>query len=214
MEILADLYVRTDDPVFVFNQGRCYEQNHQWTSAIDRFREYTRKAQTSDAAAVAEADKHIAECESYLARDEAKNQPPPVSAAPAIAAVPAPSPLPPASQEAPAQVVSAHVAPVVKPHSALPATGIVIGSLGLASLAAAVVLNLKANQSADSGNGSSLSSYKNGALICYAAGGAALATGIVWWFVGQDKSETKSDGLALLPLWAPGEAVLALGGRF
>jgi hypothetical protein len=214
VEILADLYVRTDDPVFVFNQGRCYEQNHQWTSAIDRFREYTRKAQPSDAGAVAEAEKHIAECELYRERDEAKSQPPALSPSPPIIAASSPNPPPSAAQETPVQTVPVPVSPTVKNRSALPAAGIVIGSLGLASVAAAVVLNLKANQLADSGNEANQSAYKNGALVCYAAGGAALATGIVLWLVGQDRNETRSDGLALLPLWTPGEAVLALGGRF
>ena len=43
VEILADLYVRTDDTAYIFNQGRCYEQCHQWVRAVDRFREFLRK---------------------------------------------------------------------------------------------------------------------------------------------------------------------------
>jgi hypothetical protein len=44
VDLLADLYIRSDDATYVYNQGRCYEQNHQWKGAIDRFREYLRKA--------------------------------------------------------------------------------------------------------------------------------------------------------------------------
>ncbi len=44
-EILADLYVETNDPTFVYNQGRCFEQNGKNDQALLRFKEYERKAQ-------------------------------------------------------------------------------------------------------------------------------------------------------------------------
>jgi hypothetical protein len=43
VEILAGLYVDSDDTMFIYNSARCYEQNHEWSSALDRFREYMRK---------------------------------------------------------------------------------------------------------------------------------------------------------------------------
>ena len=42
-EILADLYVDTNDATFIYNQGRCFEQNGQKEQAIPRFEEYLRK---------------------------------------------------------------------------------------------------------------------------------------------------------------------------
>ena len=44
-EILADLYLDTNDPTYVYNQGRCLEQNGQNEPAILRFQEYLRKAE-------------------------------------------------------------------------------------------------------------------------------------------------------------------------
>ena len=34
--ILADLFVETREPIYVFNQGRCFEQNLQYLEAIGR----------------------------------------------------------------------------------------------------------------------------------------------------------------------------------
>jgi hypothetical protein len=42
--ILADLYIDTNDPTFIYNQGRCFEQNGQNEQAVLRFKEYLRKA--------------------------------------------------------------------------------------------------------------------------------------------------------------------------
>lgn len=44
VEILADLYVETSDPVLLHNQARCFEQNGQYGQAASRFREYLRIA--------------------------------------------------------------------------------------------------------------------------------------------------------------------------
>jgi hypothetical protein len=30
VEILAGLYVDTNDPTYIFNQGRCFEQTHRY----------------------------------------------------------------------------------------------------------------------------------------------------------------------------------------
>ncbi len=50
-EILVRLFIQTRDPVYLFNQGRCYQQNHRWAEALGRFREYLRKAPNLDARA-------------------------------------------------------------------------------------------------------------------------------------------------------------------
>jgi hypothetical protein len=42
-DILADLYVETNDPVYIYNQGRCFEQNGKDEQAVLRFKEYLRK---------------------------------------------------------------------------------------------------------------------------------------------------------------------------
>jgi hypothetical protein len=43
-EILADLYVETNDETYIYNQGRCFEQNGKNEPAVLRFKEYLRKA--------------------------------------------------------------------------------------------------------------------------------------------------------------------------
>jgi hypothetical protein len=73
IELLADLYLRTDDATYVYNQGRCYEQNHQWVSAIDRFREYLRKGKDLSAGVTAEVEKHIADCKLLIAEEAARS---------------------------------------------------------------------------------------------------------------------------------------------
>ena len=42
--ILADLYVDTNDANYIYNQGRCFEQNGKNDQAVLRFKEYLRKA--------------------------------------------------------------------------------------------------------------------------------------------------------------------------
>jgi hypothetical protein len=44
VSILADLYVDTNDPAYIWNQGRCFEQNGKHDQAVLRFKEYLRKA--------------------------------------------------------------------------------------------------------------------------------------------------------------------------
>jgi hypothetical protein len=43
--ILADLYLDTNDATYIYNQGRCFEQNGKNDQAVLRFKEYLRKAQ-------------------------------------------------------------------------------------------------------------------------------------------------------------------------
>lgn len=109
--ILAKLYVETDNPTYIYNQGRCFEQNMQYESAISRFKEYLRKA-TDNSAEAADAEKHITECEAELAKKSAP------MAQPAAVPPPTTSPLPPA---APAPPTTA--APVSPPPPSPPTAG-------------------------------------------------------------------------------------------
>ena len=89
--ILSDLFLDTKDPIWIFNQGRCLEQNRRYEDAIARFEEYLHVGETSklnktDRAA---AQKHIADCQESLARQLARV--PPLSEAPQPL-IPAPQP--------------------------------------------------------------------------------------------------------------------------
>jgi len=72
VEILTDLYLDTKDATFIFNQGRCFEQNHKYEDAIARFREYLLKAPNITDADRTETQKHIADCQTYLGKVEAR----------------------------------------------------------------------------------------------------------------------------------------------
>jgi len=65
-EILVRLFIQTNRAVYLFNQGRCYQQNHRWEQAIDRFREFLRKVPDLEDSLKAQVKAHIAECESIL----------------------------------------------------------------------------------------------------------------------------------------------------
>jgi hypothetical protein len=43
IRLLAELYAATNDPRWLFNQGRCYEQNREPRAASERFREFLRE---------------------------------------------------------------------------------------------------------------------------------------------------------------------------
>lgn len=207
VSILVDLYVRSKEPTHIFNQGRCYEQNHQWMSAIDRFREYLRKAQGLTSDEVKETNDHIAECKRLLEEEEAQNAPPPV---PPPAPYPAAQPL--LSSE-PAVVTPREQSPAGA-GGALRTTGIIVGGVGVAAVAAGVILNLKANQLANDGDASGQKSYQNGAVACYGAGGAAVAAGVILYWVGHRAGSKASSEVALFPTWTPGGAALAIRGGF
>jgi tetratricopeptide (TPR) repeat protein len=74
--ILSELYVSTNDPVFIYNQGRCFEQNHRYEDAISRFREYLRVARQISRTDKADAQKHIADCQDLLAKQGSSSSTP------------------------------------------------------------------------------------------------------------------------------------------
>jgi hypothetical protein len=73
VSILADLFVETNDPTFLYNQGRCYEQNVRYVEAAERFREYLRKAPNLNSKDKAEVDKHIADCEAAAEKGQSRS---------------------------------------------------------------------------------------------------------------------------------------------
>jgi hypothetical protein len=86
VSILADLFVDTGDANYLYNQGRCYEQNVRYVEAAERFREYLRKATKLTNKERSETEKHIADCEAAIAKAHPPEPTPPP---------PEPTPLPP-----------------------------------------------------------------------------------------------------------------------
>jgi hypothetical protein len=75
-DILTDLLVETNDPNYIYNQARCYQQNAQWTQSVNRFREFLRKAKHLPKSDRVETEQHLADCEESLAK-AAQVAPPP-----------------------------------------------------------------------------------------------------------------------------------------
>lgn len=224
VEVLAELYVNTNDITYIFNQGRCFEQNRRYEDAIGRFREYLTKGE--DQLSVEEkavAKKHIDTCESYLPKPELRSPlvPESVSAGP-IVNTPPPAEFAPEPQSV---VIAAEAQqPDKNAGSGLRIAGIVVGSLGVVALGTGMALNLKVNsmstdlEKPDNFNrdtNSSRKDYKTLSWISYGAGAAFLTGGsllyILGWHAGHSSAQPS---VALVPTFTPGTAGALLSGAF
>jgi hypothetical protein len=70
VELLAALFVETSEPIYLYNQGRCYEQNARLDQAVTSFREYVRNLRRAgeNAAEVAEVEARIKTLEEEISR--------------------------------------------------------------------------------------------------------------------------------------------------
>jgi hypothetical protein len=225
--ILSELFVDTKDPTYIFNQGRCFEQNHRYEDAISRFEEYLRVPDANlDAADRAVAEKRIADCKDRLPESSRV-----LGSSPQPFVPPPPPPTPAAPPEPPsAPESSTSIATQSRPHptatksgSGLRVAGIVIGSVGVAAAAAGVLLNLKANSiSTEMGTtvgnyetrGSNRKTYETMAWVGYGVGAACLVTGVILYAVGARTGGKSSTRVALLPAIGPGQAGALLTGGF
>jgi len=71
VEILAELFAQTGDVNYVYNQGRCYQQNGVHDKAILRFREYLRRSPDLPATERQEVEGFIAEAEQQVQKRQA-----------------------------------------------------------------------------------------------------------------------------------------------
>lgn len=90
VRLLAELWVATGDANWLYNQGRCYEQNGQNDLAASRFREYLRKGENLSAEEVEAVNRRIADLDRQAAGRSAVApsvitlvQPAPVATSPA-----------------------------------------------------------------------------------------------------------------------------------
>jgi hypothetical protein len=229
VNILADLFVDTKDSTYIFNQGRCFEQNHRYEDAISRFEEYLRVPEGKlDPADRAAAEKHVADCKDRLPPDQSsKSQ----ASAPQPFVPPPPPPTPAAPPEPPSTPesstsIAAQPEPQPAPThggSGLRVAGIVTASVGVAAAAAGVLLNLKANSMSNDmattvGNyearNSSRKNYETMAWIGYGAGAACVVTGAIMYGFGLKAGRSSSTSVALLPAIGPGQAGALLTGGF
>jgi tetratricopeptide (TPR) repeat protein len=219
--ILSELFLDFKDSAYLFNQGRCYEQNGRLEEAISRFREYLRTA-PSDASL---AEKHIAECESLQQKKLG------IGTAPAAQPVTQPGSGPatqpttglPAPVAQPALVVateSPQAAPP-SPGSGLRVGGLVIAGVGASALIVGLVLNLQANSLAkaieppntyDRGKESTRKTYETFGWVGYGVGAAGIVTGAILYGIGRKKS-SDSD-VAFVPTVGPEMTGAMLRGNF
>ena len=210
--LLSDLFLDFKDPGYIFNQGRCYEQNQRFREAIGRFREYLRTG-TEDRAL---AEKHIAECEALQ-----KQTSPPASAPATETALPPPAPVQAAQPGSAADV--RQQPPTTSSGSGLRIAGAVIAGVGGAGLIAGIVLNLKANSLADSidppghtfdrNTESTRQNYEIFSWVGYGVGAAGIAMGAILYGIGWWQSGRAGD-VALIPMIGSELAGATIKGTF
>jgi len=223
IEILADLYVQTGDAVYVFNQGRCNEQNHRWQEALDMFREYLRKAPYAPKRVKANTTAHIAQCQTLLAEQKAaagpvlKNAPGPES--PVVVA-----PLPQPPTVAPSPPVGVATAAATPPDGrGLRSAGALTAAAGLCAVAVGIALNIKErsltneiNTKFSQSKESSRASYQAWSYASYGLGTAALLTGATLyyfgWHTGEDRALNRR--VALVPTLTSNAMTFVVHGRF
>ena len=221
--ILSELFVDTRNPTHIYNQGRCFEQNRRFEDAVGRFEEYLRVGRDLSPEEIAEAKKHIADCQQRLS-GQANAAPRP---SPVPVTVELPSPGTGAVGPAAAEVSGATATPPAesphKPGRGLRGAGIVVGAAGVAGVVAGVLLSLKASSLASdmekldgytSDKESSRKDYRNLGFVAYGVGGACIATGGVLLFLGLRAGATEAPSFAFSPLLTPGGAGAAIAGAF
>ena len=240
--ILSELFVDTEDPAYIYNQGRCFEQNLRYQEAIGRFQEYLRVAKKLSKGHRTEAEKHITDCKKLLAEQPT---PSPVGApAQILTTVPAPNSTVTPAPAAPAPSATRDLAPIAasprpmvgpplvqqtttplpaQSGSGLRTAGIINLAVGGAGLVAGVIFNLKFNsvtsdmQKVDGytpGKASDRDTYGTLTWTSYGVGVACLAGGAIFYYLGMPSGAGTSSSVALAPTLAPGQAGALLQGVF
>jgi hypothetical protein len=223
--ILADLFLDTKNITYVFNQGRCYEQNRQYEDAIGRFEEYLRVTalQPAHAGDRAIAEQHLADCKRILAEGAEPasigTPPPPVTPTEHT------EPTPPETTSAPPETgIDRRAEPAVtRAGAGLRTAGIISGAIGGGALVAGIVFNLKANGLADDLNAvdgysddknADRKAYKTVAWVGYGVATVGIAAGAALYLLGVQAGRDGAGDLALLPVASKSGMGLCLTGAF
>jgi TolA-binding protein len=223
INLLGDLFVETNDTTYIYNQGRCFEQNHRWEDAIDRFREYLRKNPDLTKKDKDEINGHISDCEAQ----QAKSAPPPAAAVTAPPSAPfSTATLPAAPAAATENLVATPVPVAAEQHSTsrLRTAGIVTAGVGVLALAGGLICNLHANSLAnelsgstyDRSKASSRDTYVTLGWVGYGLGAAALVAGSILFVLGghSEPAGGAPAAVSLSPVLLPGYASLTLHGVY
>ena len=214
-ELLAQLFAETGNANYIYNQGRCYEQNGKQSEAILRFREYLRTAKNLSTGEKGEVNGHIAECQAELDRR--------------LAAQPPSSP-PPRGPEGSGNTGPNPGSDVVSTLSGssegggLRIAGIVTGSVGAAAVVTGVIFGVMAQSIAsevtadDAHHTYDRSKDDRGKLfetlqwVSYGLGAAGIVTGGVLYYFGYRAPASSS--VSFLPVLLPGGSGAVVQGRF
>ena len=218
VDLLAQMFVETGDANYIYNQGRCYEQNGKFSEAILRFREFLRKAKNLSADDKTEVNGHINDCQAELDRrpgptpDTGSGAKPVPTTEPEVKT--AVSPLPADAEDG--------------RGSGLRAGGVVAASAGVAFLAAGIVLSIEtrsiANQVTTDYNTNHIYDRNKDDLgkllgqlqwVGYGVGALGLVGGgLLYYFGYQAGHAPASSSVSFMPLLLPGGSGAVLQGRF
>jgi hypothetical protein len=216
IRLLAELYTASGDPIWLFNQGRCFQQNDQLTQALSRFKEFLRKSEGAPGEDVADARKYIAELEAELQKAQpASKSPAAPSAEPSVAV----------------STTAGPAAPETRPGRGLRYTGlgtIIAGGAFLATGAVFSVLVNKSNKdiesqtnqgtgvdwSAVSGKYSDGSRYETLQWVFYGVGAAATIAGSVLYWMGMTPAEPRVSAAHVFPVFVANGAGAGLHMAF
>jgi tetratricopeptide (TPR) repeat protein len=202
IDILAELYAETRDANYIYNQGRCFQQNNRPDEAISRFQEYLRKAPDLTPEELGDVRGKIAECERM--RGEPRRPEP----------VPPPAP-PPAASPTPLVVSTVPAAAPADHGRALRVVGMVGMAVGLAGVGTGAAFGLQARgikkdiedrynnddrtysrQTAASGERAVLRER-----LSFAIGGAVLLAGALTYYLGVPP-HPESQAITFTPMFA------------
>ena len=203
IELLAELYAESNDATYIYNQGRCYQQNGRSADALIRFREYLRKATGIAAGEKAEVERTIADLE-----DQQRKAQEATAAAAATAAAPGGD----------AGVVT--TTPARDEHGAqrerrLRISGIVSASIGVAAILGGAYMGYQAQQlsdevSADARKGMfSQSKYDEGERaetlqwVGYGVGVVAIVSGAALYVIGLGRGGDTGTTVTAMPVVGP-----------
>lgn len=197
IELLADLYTETNNPTYIYNQGRCFEQNGRTNEAVTRFREYLRKATAAAPDERAQLEKHITQLE-----------------AEGYAAAPVVTPLPAAAPVVVVQVPPAETSPERAHH--LKVLALVTAGVGLLAVGGGAAMGVRASSlstevSNDAKTGNySQSKFNSGEraqtleIVGYSVGAAALITSGILYYLGAESGQPHEAPAVTVSLGAGG----------
>jgi hypothetical protein len=224
VSILSDLFVDSKDPTYIFNQGRCFEQNRRFEEAVAKFEEYLRT--NLSAQSRASGEKHLADSQKKLAqeRESMATQPVPFAPPPPVFAAPVSPKSTPTAESAATVTESPAPSEPGERRWGLITGGIVTASLGVGAVVAGLLFQLKANGMVkdweskpgaySASNEDKQKTYRTLTWVGYGAGAALVTTGAILIGVGASSRTSSSGNVALSPSVGPAQFGAMLTGSF